>query len=85
MKLSYKTLCATIALLCGVGAKAQQGDFYALQREGWAAKAEASKPSLTQTVYRPLGLVESVYDGVWCQASLWRHSMVCRSKRNPCR
>ena len=63
MKLSYKIFCATLALLCGVGAMAQQqGDFYASQREGWAQKAEASKPSLTKTVYRPVGLVESVYD-----------------------
>lgn len=43
--------------LCG-----QTRDVYSAWREAWAAKAEASKPQLAETVCRPQCLVEAVAD-----------------------
>ena len=45
-------------LIQGTGAQ----DVYEQQRESWMKKAEASKPQLNKTVYRPLYLVKSVPD-----------------------
>lgn len=57
-----KRIILTMIAVLAVFVAAQAQDVYAQCRDSWLEKAEASKPELKQTVYRPLGLVESVSD-----------------------
>lgn len=51
-------------VLCAVASTSLYGqdDFYAAQREGWLAKAEASMPVLKKTAHKPLQIVQLVED-----------------------
>lgn len=77
MKILRTALFAITAFSCGftfsVSAGAQSsgsGDPYSAFRVSWAEKAEASKPELVETVYRPLYLAEGVRDSSAYQG--WR-------------
>lgn len=77
MKIIRAALFAITAFSCGftfsVSAGAQSsgsGDPYSAFRVSWAEKAEASKPELVETVYRPLYLTEGVRDSSAYQG--WR-------------
>lgn len=58
-----KKLLTTIFAVLAAAAFSHAGeDVYAEWRASWLEKAESSKPALKETVYRPLGLVESIAD-----------------------